>query len=308
MHRCLELAAEARGLTGINPMVGAVLVRDGVVIAEAFHSEFGKAHAERGLVQKFEQEMRSTDTLYVNLEPCCHTDKKTPPCAQFLVERGVKRLVYGMLDPNPRVQGEGIAYLRSNGVECIGPVLLGDSLRLNRGFVSWVTKGRPWITTKIARTRSGETSSSDESRLMITSEEQDRWSHRFLRARHDAILVGINTILRDDPQLNIRHGIDARDPYRIILDPKGKIPTDATVLSSEIKDHTIVISASVRAGSTFVVPLIDGVFDWKELWKVLTTPDGNFHGISSILLEGGPTTWKIFKDAGMIDEEIILVG
>ncbi len=109
MRRCLELAEKGRGLTSTNPMVGAVLVRDGKVIAEGFHERFGKSHAERQLLEKFDQKISSKDILYVNLEPCCHTHKKTPPCAQFLIDSGIKTVVYGMKDPNPEVAGKGIA-------------------------------------------------------------------------------------------------------------------------------------------------------------------------------------------------------
>ncbi len=136
LRRCLSLAEQGRGKTGANPMVGAVLVRDGKIIAEGFHEGFGKAHAERQLLEKLEQKISSKDILYVNLEPCCHEKKKTPPCAQMLVEKGIKHVVYGMKDPNPAVNGKGIQYLRSKGVEVIGPVLEDECLRLNRGFVS----------------------------------------------------------------------------------------------------------------------------------------------------------------------------
>lgn len=289
-------------------MVGAVLVRDGKIIAEGVHHAFGKAHAERDLLEKLEQKMRSTDTLYVNLEPCCHTNKKTPPCAQFLVDRGVKRVVFGMLDPNTNVAGKGIAFLRSNGVECIGPVLLADCLRLNRGFVSLMTKGRPWVTLKSARTVDGRVAEPDGSPLRITSDRQDAWSHQYLRARHDAILVGIGTVLRDDPSLTVRHGVDAQDPWRIVLDPHGKIAPNAQILSSINKRRTIVIASSATPASTHIVPLKDGLFDWQELWKVLITPSGDFYGISSLLLEGGPRTWQMFRDAGYVDEEITLIG
>jgi len=308
MHRCLQLAANARSLTGINPLVGAVLVREGKIIAEAFHEGFGKAHAERKLLEEFRGEILPTDTLYVNLEPCCYTKKKTPPCTEIIVQKGIRRLVFGMKDPNPSVNGKGVEFLRSKGVECSGPILLADCLRLNRGFVSLMTKERPWITLKSARASDGSIANPDGSPKRITSDSQDRWSHEFLRARHDAILVGINTILRDDPKLNVRHGVNVPDPWRIILDPHGKIPSDANVLSKKLADRTIMISASARAPSTAHVPLKDGVFDWDSLWKVLTTSTDSFHGIASILVEGGPVTWKYFKDAGMVDEEVLLVG
>jgi diaminohydroxyphosphoribosylaminopyrimidine deaminase/5-amino-6-(5-phosphoribosylamino)uracil reductase len=361
---CLALAEQGRGATGINPMVGAVLVRGGTIIAEGFHSGFGKPHAERQLFEKSDQKIRANDILYVNLEPCCHLDKKTPPCAQMIVEKDIKTVVFGMVDPNPKVAGKGIAFLRSHGVDVIGPVLPDECARLNRGFVSLMSKNRPWITLKSAMTVDGRfANSSGGPRLMITSPEQDRWSHEFLRARHDAILVGIGTILADDPKLTVRPhpqplprdrlrqsagGGEKLLPYRIILDPHFKIPLTAKVVNGELAGGTIVVKDSTSllvsselrgAGenkekmrilekrgvrimtmphnrnhnilnnrSGYLPAAYPSHFDWQSLWKALTTPSGDFHGISSILVEGGPRTWEMFRDAQMVDEEVMLIG
>jgi len=331
-------------------MVGAVLVRDGKIIAEGFHSAFGKPHAELDLLQKYEQEIRSTDTLYVNLEPCCHMNKKTPPCAQFLLGRGVKRVVFGMLDPNPKVAGKGIDLLRSEGVECIGPILLADSLRLNRGFVSLMTKGRPWITLKSARSLDRSIAHADGSPKKITSNSQDEWSHEFLRARHDAILVGVGTIIADDPRLTVRHHHvrisphpaqhlltkDARhpspssawrgdrgeaQPWRIVLDPHATLPLTAKIVNGDMAKKTIVVREAEGAEGTegaeelmkqgvriLLVTYQHGCFDWNDLWQQLTTPEGDFYGTSSVLVEGGRRTWENFRNAAMMDEEISLLG
>ncbi len=310
-------------------MVGAVLVRDGKVIKEGFHSEFGKEHAERQLLEKFDQKISSLDILYVNLEPCCHTGKKTPPCAQLLIEKGIKHLVFGMLDPNPKVGGEGIELLRKSGIEVIGPILEDGCLRLNRGFVSVQKNNRPWITVKIARTVDGRFANEDGSMMKITSDTQNQWSHEFLRARHDAILVGVNTIITDNSQLTVRALTPGPSPdgrgetfvqnFRIILDAQLTIPLEARVVNSSLSERTIVITApdadvkkmkelQSKGVRIFEVPLKDSVFDWTILWKKLITPDGDFYGIKSILVEGGPKTWEIFKKAGMVDEEVMLVG
>ncbi|HRH93307.1 MAG TPA: deaminase, partial [Candidatus Peribacteria bacterium] len=189
MRRCLELAERGRCLVGNGAMVGAVLVRDGQVIAEGFHEAFGKPHAERQLLEKFEQKIYSTDTLYVNLEPCvAHKSKKNPPCCDIIVERGIKRVVYGMRDPDPRVAGKGIAFLRKAGVEVVGPVLLEECMRFNRGFVSVRTKGRPWIVMQQARTPAGQFAAPDGGFLKIATKEQDTWTHSQLRAKNDAVL------------------------------------------------------------------------------------------------------------------------
>lgn len=318
MRRCLELAERGRGLTGVNPMVGAVLVRDGVIIAEGFHAEFGKAHAERDLLEKYEQKIRSTDTLYVNLEPCCHTNKKTSPCAQMLIKRGIKKIVYGMKDPNPAVAGKGIELLNKNSVQTLGPVLEQDCKRMNRGFVSLMTKGRPWITLKQAVTYDGRTANNDGSPLKITSEAQDAWSHRFLRAQHDAILVGVGTIVFDNPRLTVRHivsGDDVTGPWKIILDPTLRIPIAANVVASRTiivtrpdVDETKTIALRGKGARVLHVPLANDSFEWKSLWDILITPADDFHGIASLLVEGGPTIWKYFRDAKVVDEEVLLIG
>lgn len=315
LRRCLDLAAKGRGLTGINPMVGALLVRDGSVIAEGVHEAFGKAHAERQLLEKFDQEMRSTDTLYVNLEPCVHTNKKTPPCAQFLVERGVKRVVYGMKDPNPDVSGKGIEYLNKNGVQTFGPILEQECKRFNRGFLSLQTKGRPWITLKQAVTSDGRHCNADRSFLKITDEEQDEWSHRFLRARHDAILVGVGTVVIDNPRLTTRL-VEGPPPLtRIILDRTLRTPPSASAVGRET---IIIVGEGVAAekrkpfeeagARVLQVASVSRGFVWADLWKALAVPVGDFHGIASVLVEGGGETWSAFRSAGLLDEEVTLVG
>jgi len=326
LHRCLALAEQGRGKTGINPLVGAVLVRRGKIIAEAFHEGYGRLHAERALLTQCTAPLEPEDVLYVNLEPCSHRGK-TPPCTDILIERGVKYVVYGLKDPNPQVAGKGIAALERAGITVTGPVERARSAWLNRGFTTLQEKGRPWITLKRAQTKTGLTAAPDGSRLTITSKEQDTWSHAHLRAKHDAILVGVGTILADDPQLSTRFiqntntEVDQHSPLRIVLDPKLRIKEDARVLSKELAQGTVVISGSglgsglakkgrIEALGTRVweCPLDGELFAWKALWELLTTPKGDFFGITSILVEGGAKTWEAFEDAGMVDEEMVLVG
>lgn len=327
MRRCLTLAEQGRGKTGTNPMVGAVIVRDGKVIAEGWHRGFGQAHAERDLLQRFDptspsglrgagQKIEPSDVLYVNLEPCSHTKKKTPPCTEILLERGVKTVVFGMKDPNPAVNGEGIEYLNKNGIQTFGPILAAESMRLNRGFISLMTKHRPWITVKKAKMRDGGIAKPDGSPLKITNEEQDTWSHASLRAKHDAILVGVGTVLRDNPSLTAR--FDAKDgpqPTAIILDPELRTP----LASKAVRSGTIiVVSPGTAAGamksfedkgvSVLRIAQDAAGFVWSDLWHALTTPREDFYGIASILVEGGPRTWEIFKKAGIVDEEVTLIG
>jgi len=353
IHRCLTLAEQGRGAVGTNPLVGAVLVREGKIIAEAFHEGFGKAHAERRLLENFDQKISSDDVLYVNLEPCCHQGK-TPACTDIIREKGIKHVVFGMVDPDSHVSGKGIACLLKAGIRVSGPVERAQCEWLNRGFVSLRTKGRPWVTIRSARTKDGAIARPDGSPLKITSEEQDRWTHTWLRGRHDAILAGVQTIIADDPLLTarlrpslplgasdgqVRFGLELSSPLRVILDPHFRIPPASRVVNGTLSVGTMVIVGSgsdpaklkvlrKRGVRVEEVPLRDGHFDLPSLWKALTRPtiqsparpvagsdgfgqatsSGDFHGIASILIEGGAKTWQSFREAGVIDEEVVLAG
>ena len=320
MHRCLDLASLGRGKVGNAPLVGSVLVRDGVIIAQGYYEGFGKLHAERALLQKFDQKISSDDVLYVNLEPCCHHGK-TPPCTEILLERGVKNVVCGMVDPDSRVAGKGIEILRKSGVNVLCPFLHSQCAYLNRGCVSVRTRLRPWITIKRAQTRDGRIANPDGSTMKITDVVQDAWAHEYLRAKHDAILVGVHTILTDNPLLNTRFIQNSPPIYRIILDPHFKIPPSANVVSSFLASQTIIITAKIseelqskkielskRGVRFFEVPFDGHIFHWQDLFDVLITPNGNYYGITSILVEGGTKTWELFSASGYKDEEVVLTG
>ncbi len=328
MHRCFVLASLGRGKVGNGALVGSVLVRDGTIIAEGHHEAFGKAHAERMLLEKFSGDILPTDTLYVNLEPCCHTGK-TPPCTDIILERGVKRVVFGMLDPDTRVAGNGIELLRKNGVEVLGPCERALCEKMNRGFITVRTKNRPWITLKSARRSDGKIANDDGSPLKITSGEQDEWSHTFLRSQLDAIVIGIGTALADNPSLTPRFAsdkpsilntkIDQYQPYRVVFDAQLRMPAESKLLTDEWKEKTILICSSgideekkhifqSRGVKIFSVSTTNGFFVWEELWKALTSPSENFSGITSVLVEGGAKTWEVFKKNKMMDEEICLIG
>ncbi len=325
MHRCIERAKETQGRVGNGALVWSVLVREGKIIAEAHHRAFGLPHAERSLLDGIEQKISSSDILYVNMEPCCHYGK-TPPCTDIIIEKGIKHVVYGMRDPDQRVAGKGIELLKAAGIEAVGPVLLPECERLNRGFVSVRNKGRPWITLKRAQMRDGTTANTGGARLMITSQEQNVWSHTFLRSTHDAILVGVRTVTTDDPVLDARFSsFDyAQDdtqiryqPSRIVLDPHLRIPMRAKVVSDSHTDRTMIVTSHVanekckealrmRGVRVLEVAMDSDQLDWKDLWRQLITPSNDYHGLTSILVEGGAKTWDIFKKAGMVDEEVIL--
>ncbi|MFH0851770.1 MAG: bifunctional diaminohydroxyphosphoribosylaminopyrimidine deaminase/5-amino-6-(5-phosphoribosylamino)uracil reductase RibD [Candidatus Peregrinibacteria bacterium] len=328
MHRCLALAERGRGKVGTNPLVGAVLVRAGKIVAEAFHEGFGKRHAERALLEEYSGAIESTDTLYVNLEPCCHVGK-TPACTDIIRKRGIRYVVFGMVDPDPQVRGKGIACLLKAGIRITGPMERARCEWLNRGFVSLRAKGRPWVTIRTAWTKDGAIARPDGSSLKITSETQDRWVHEWLRGRHDAILVGVQTVITDDPQLTVRFGLSLPSPLRVILDPHLRIPLESRMVSGALTSGTVIIMTpgsdpakcdGLRKRGVRIeeIPLRDGQFDLSCLWKTLTrptiqsfgqaTPSGDFHGIASVLVEGGAKTWRSFRESGVVDEEVILTG
>jgi len=339
MYRCLDLAQRGRGRVGNGALVGAVLVRGGRIIAEGFHAAYGEPHAEQALLNALAGKIRPEDILYVNLEPCCHKGK-TPPCTNLLIDRGVKNLVFGMLDPDPRVLGKGLKELSESGVEVVGPFERALCESLNKGFIQVRQNGRPYITLKKAVSAGGKIANEDGSPMKITSEEQDAWSHQFLRARHDAILVGIGTIIVDNPQLNSRfdqskifsHSVglngnnryqyNSINPYRIILDPDLRIQATARVIRDGEPGKTIICSSSSalsrnrskaeelesRGVILNELPLAKSGFAWKALWQSLITPRADFPGITSILVEGGPKTWELFRKSGLMDEEITLTG
>ena len=286
IHRCLELSEHGRGCVGTNPLVGAVLVRNGKIIAEAFHEGFGGRHAERALLEDFRGAIEPADILYVNLEPCCHQGKP-PACTDIIRKRGIKHVVFGMIDPDAQVSGKGIACLLKAGIRVTGPVERAQCEWLNRGFISLRTKGRSWVTLHSARTKNGAIARPDGSPLKITSKEQDCWTHTWLRARHDAILVGVQTIVTDDPQLNTRFVQDLPSPLRVILDPHLRLPLTARVVTGESASGTVMITSSgsdaakrqalqERGVTVAEIPLANGLLGPPELLIALGSVSGYF--------------------------------
>jgi diaminohydroxyphosphoribosylaminopyrimidine deaminase/5-amino-6-(5-phosphoribosylamino)uracil reductase len=335
MHRCLDLARQGRGAVGNGALVGAVLVRGESVIAEAFHEGFGQAHAERKLLENYSGAIEKDDVLYVNLEPCCHTGK-TPPCTNILIERGVNNVVYGMRDPDVRVSGKGTELLRSKNVNIELSSVRAECEFVNKGFARVRTHQRPWITMKSATDQHGNVCNDDGTPKKITSAEQNTWSHTFLRSEHDAIAIGIGTLLSDNPQLNRRlaqtfsyeSGLNDKSslknyqPYRLLFDRQFRASLSATLFSDEHASKTIVCVSeatlkkekekatelTARGVTMFPIETDDQGFVWESLWSALTTPVDGFNGLTSVLVEGGKATWEKFRSAGMIDEEVRLIG
>lgn len=279
MRRALELAAHGLGNVSPNPMVGAVIVApDGRIIGEGYHRRYGEGHAEVNAVASVPDERLLRDaTMYVTLEPCSHYGK-TPPCAKLIIDKKIPRVVVGAGDPNDKVCGRGIAMLRDAGVEVVTGVLAEESRRLNAAFITAHSCHRPFVTLKWAQSADGymDMVRNNDNKAAAISSSLGRLAVHRLRAMHDAILVGSGTVIADDPILDSRLW-GGRSPRPVILDRRGRIYSDYKVLGRD----PIVINQH------------DGVADiLSQLYAI---------GISSVLVEGGPTVLRSFIDSGLWD-------
>jgi len=311
MRMALRLAEKARGRTSPNPMVGAVVVKNGRVIASGYHKKAGEPHAEAIALKKAGTKAKGA-TLYVTLEPCTHTNKRTPPCTPLVMQSGVKRVVVAMIDPNPRVSGGGIKTLRRSGIDVMTGVLEDEAKKLNEAFVKHVTTGMPFVTLKIAQTLDGRIATASGESKWITGAKAREEGHR-LRAINDAILVGINTVLKDDPSLTARIP-GGRDPIRIIVDSKLRTPSKAKVITQKSSAKTYIATLESMPKDKLVELLDAGVeillargskggVDLKNLMRML----GSF-GIMSVLIEGGATVNASALKAGLVDKVAMFIA
>ncbi|HDK41642.1 MAG TPA: bifunctional diaminohydroxyphosphoribosylaminopyrimidine deaminase/5-amino-6-(5-phosphoribosylamino)uracil reductase RibD, partial [Nitrospirae bacterium] len=217
MKKALALAAKGKGRTSPNPVVGAVIVKGKRIIAEGFHKKAGTAHAEIVALKKAGSKARGA-TLYINLEPCCHTDKKTPPCTKAIIQSGIKKVVVAMKDPNPKVSGQGIRELKKAGINVEIGLMREEALKMNEAFAKFIKKKEPFVILKMAQSLDGKIATAKGESKWITGEESRKLVHR-VRNEVDAVLVGIGTVKKDDPSLTCRIK-GGRNPYRIIADSK----------------------------------------------------------------------------------------
>jgi diaminohydroxyphosphoribosylaminopyrimidine deaminase/5-amino-6-(5-phosphoribosylamino)uracil reductase len=288
-----------------------VVVKNGVVIARGWHKRAGEPHAEAIALAKAGATARGA-ALYVTLEPCSHTNKRTPPCTPLVIKSGVKRVVIAMIDPNPRVSGGGIKAIRKAGIEVVAGVLETEARLLNEAFIKHVTKKAPFVTLKIAQTLDGRIATAKGESKWITG-ERGREAGRRLRDRNDAILVGINTVLTDDPSLTTRMP-NGRDPIRIIVDSRLRIPITAKVLTQRSIAKTVVATLAgapktkvnkVRATGAEVLFVRgeNGRVSLRDLMRKL----GRM-GIMSVLIEGGAEINASALKAGIVDKIIAIIA
>jgi diaminohydroxyphosphoribosylaminopyrimidine deaminase/5-amino-6-(5-phosphoribosylamino)uracil reductase len=230
MELALQLAEATRGQTSPNPMVGCVLVKDGRIVGMGSHLRAGEAHAEVQALRMAGEEAKGA-IAYVTLEPCSHYGR-TPPCADALVKAGVAKVVIAMLDPNPLVAGRGVARLVEAGIEVVTGVCETEAKRLNEVFITFITTKRPFVTIKTAMTLDGKVATHTGNSRWITGEDARLEVHQ-MRHQHDAIVVGVNTVLTDNPQLTTRLPQGGKNPVRIVMDSTLRIPLNAKVLTDE---------------------------------------------------------------------------
>ena len=305
MRRALELAERGTGSVSPNPRVGCVIVHENAVIAEGWHAVFGGPHAEVAALQAVGGTPPEGSVMYVTLEPCSHQGK-TPPCVDAILASGIKHVVVAMVDPNPVVSGRGIATLRRSGVNVSVGILETEAAWMNRSFCKYVTTGQPYITLKLAQTIDGVIAPLPSRREQLTGTETARVVHQ-LRAESDAVMVGIQTVIIDDPQLTVRDRTGT-DPIAIILDPFLDIPLDShLVRKAEHRETLILCARGVQADRISAlqdrkVNIIDvrasnELLDLQDVLTVLSE-----RRITSILCEGGPTLASSLVSAGYIDE------
>ena len=310
MTLALRLAAKGRETTSPNPMVGAVVVRQGRIIGRGFHLRPGTPHAEILALQRAGKLARGA-TLYVTLEPCGHLKKRTPPCVPEILRSGVRRVVIAMQDPNPSVMGKGAAALRRAGVSVTVGVARSEAEGLNKSYCHWMKTGRPYVTLKVGTTLDGKLATATGESRWITGEASRKEVHQ-LRRCVDAVLIGVGTVLADDPSLTARTGprlkkLASRQPLRIVVDSRLRTPFKAQVLTQQDKAKTIIAATAAAPAARRIVlqkegievltlPALQGRLSLPALLKQLGR-----RGIASLLVEGGSEVNAAMLKAKLID-------
>lgn len=301
MEIALRLAKKGIGRTSPNPLVGAVIVKNGKIVGTGYHQKIGSPHAETNALKSAGKKAKGA-TLYVNLEPCSHFGR-TPPCVDSIIQNGIKKIVCATLDPNPNVNGAGVRRLRQAGIEVKLGVLEDKARKLNEIYFKRIVSGIPFVALKIAQTLDGKIATPNGDSKWITQRDSRRFVHT-LRKQMDAVLVGINTVTKDNPKLTTRE-VKGRSPLRIVLDSKGRIPLNSNLLKENKDNKTIVIVTRKNA---------EGKLKNKaQIWKVKSNYQGRISlktflklaaqkGVSSILVEGGNEVFTSFLKEKLVDK------
>jgi len=312
IRKTLGLAARARGKTSPNPMVGALLVKNGKIIAEGFHKKAGTPHAEVIAIDKAGDSAAGA-TLYVSLEPCCHKDKRTPPCTQKIISSGIKKVVIAVEDPNPKVSGKGIEELQKAGIKVISGILSEKARELNEHYIKHITTGTPFVILKTAMTLDGKIATPEGESKWITGEKARQEVHR-IRGSVDAIMTAVGTIRADNPRLTCRTAVN-RDPIRIIIDPDLETGINTNVTSCP--PETIIVSKKAdktggkreekkRLLLNRGVRVLEYEGERPDLRRLMCDFAGE--GITSILVEGGSSLNSYCLESGIVDKVMFFIA
>ncbi len=306
MARALQLARRGMYTTDPNPRVGCVIVKDGKIIGEGWHERTGEPHAEINALNQAGKMHAHSAGVYLTLEPCCHQGR-TPPCTQSLIKAGVKRVVAAMRDPNPQVAGKGFRELESHGIQVAFGLMESEAEALNPGFVSRMKRGRPYVRVKLAASLDGRTAMADGESKWITGNaaraDVQKW-----RARSSAILTGVSTVLKDDPALNVRDMNIGRQPLRVVLDSRLRMPPTARMLRGEGKTLIATASEDIQLTETLkhagaevaCLPTEQKTVDLGALLKHLAWLE-----VNEVLVEAGATLCGAFLRMNLVDELLL---
>lgn len=311
MKRALNLAEKGMGFTSPNPLVGAVIVKNGKIIAEGYHESYGENHAEINALNNAIEDVYGT-TMYVNLEPCSHFGK-TPPCVNRIVKSGIKKVVVAMEDPNPAVSGNGIKILKENGIEVEVGILKKEAEKLNEIFIKYIITKRPFIIMKAGMSLDGKIATHTGDSRWVTGEKSREYGH-ILRQKVSAILVGVNTVITDDPMLNTRlNKIECKDPIRIVVDSYGRTPLTSKILNINPSNTIIAVTNLAadenikafkeRGADVIITPAKNHKVDLEFLIEEL----GN-KKIDSLLIEGGGEVNFSFLKENLVDKVIFFIA
>ncbi len=312
MRLALKLAARGRGMTSPNPMVGAVLVKQDKIIGRGYHRGPGTPHAEV-VALRLAGDKASGATLYTNLEPCCHIQKRTPPCAKTIIQHKVRKVVMAIRDPNPQVRGRGLRELKKAGVLVQEDVLVQEATQLNEVYIKYMTQKCPFVILKVAQSLDGKIATAGGESRWITSEQARTYTHR-LRAQVDGVMVGIGTLLRDDPRLTVRIGAkQTRQPFRIVVDSTLRIPLDAQIIQQPPPGKTLIATTAQasqvrirelerRGVKVLVTKEQEGRVDLADLMRLL----GEM-GMMTLMIEGGSELNASAIRQGIVDKVLFFI-
>jgi diaminohydroxyphosphoribosylaminopyrimidine deaminase/5-amino-6-(5-phosphoribosylamino)uracil reductase len=310
MREALRLASLMKGRTSPDPMVGAVVVRAGKIVGKGYHGEASTPHAEAYALKKAGK-FAAGATLYINLEPCCHHGNN-PPCVDAIIKAKIKKVYAAMKDPNPLVSGRGFAKLRKHGIKVEVGLLCEEAKRLNEAFTKFITKRTPFVILKSAMSLDGKIATKTGESRWISSEASRRLVHK-LRNEVDAVMTGINTVLKDDPMLTVRIKGKVRNPLKIVIDPKAETPLDCNILMNEPWKTIVVVSQDAHSkrikdlrdadAEVIVTKLRWGVIDLKALMRELGS-----RGIMSIMIEAGGGLCESALRFGVVDKVLFFVA